>query len=108
MPHLKIYALTHEVYKKDAQVLNIAVIEDDKYYRKDIAGHLSRFGKVDEGKSLSDAITLFDARKYDIVFIDLNLSGKMEGLDVIKEAVKRKIPPIVITGYTSEKLGSRA
>ncbi|MBL6991592.1 MAG: sigma-54-dependent Fis family transcriptional regulator [Bacteriovoracaceae bacterium] len=89
-------------------MLNIAVIEDDKYYRKDIAGHLSRFGKVDEGKSLSDAITLFDARKYDIVFIDLNLSGKMEGLDVIKEAVKRKIPPIVITGYTSEKLVSRA
>ena len=83
--------------------LNILIVEDDAYFRRDISQKLGRYGSVDQADSLDSARQCLDSKPYQVAFIDLNLSGKDDGLDIIKDCRYRDVDPIVLTGYENKE-----
>ena len=89
----------------------ILFVEDDAVSRRSIAHFLRLSGyEVHEAENGEAALRLLSAMQFDVVISDLNLPGKLNGIDILAalKTITRKIRAILITGRGSEEIKSRA
>ena len=61
-----------------SSVLNILLVEDDAYFRADLAMKLKPYGSIKQSPNFEDARRRLEEESYDLALIDLNLHGKNE------------------------------
>lgn len=91
-----------------ATLLKILLVEDDSYFRADIAEKLKPYGSVKQSPNHEDAARRLSEETYDLALIDLNLQGKNAGLDLIRIAVAHKITPIMLTSNADPQVVAQA
>jgi DNA-binding response OmpR family regulator len=75
----------------------ILVVEDNVLTRSTISDELRAHGfKVLEASSASDAITVLDTMRIDLLFVDIHLPGEQDGLDVARHVHSRGMPTQMI------------
>jgi DNA-binding response OmpR family regulator len=75
----------------------ILVVEDNVLTRSAISDELRAHGfKVLEASSASDAITVLDTMRIDLLFVDVHLPGEQDGLDVARHVHARGMPTQMI------------
>jgi DNA-binding NtrC family response regulator len=84
--------------------LQILLVEDDLYTQSVSKRILSRFGKVEAASTKEEAQSLLKAKTYDVAFLDLNLHGKLDGLNLIKLTQDYKAYPVVVSGETDKAI----
>ena len=88
--------------------LRILLVEDDDYFRADIAHKLAKYGEISAVRDAREAKHLLGTQSFEVAIIDLNLETEYAGLEVIRDAVARKITPIVLTGNDDPRIVARA
>ncbi len=83
----------------------LLVIDDDAAFRDGLAETLRDLGHdVNEAANGEEGLTLFDAARPDLVFLDLRMPG-LDGLSVLKrlrgDAAAPSVPVIVLTAFAS-------
>ena len=94
-----------------ASMAVILFVEDDAVSRRSIAHFLRLSGyEVHEAESGEAALRLFATMQFDVVISDLNLPGKLNGIDILAalKTITGKIRAILITGRGSEEIKSKA
>ena len=89
----------------------ILFVEDDAVSRRNIAVFLRTLGyEVHETDNGETALKLLSSVPFDVVISDLNLSGQLNGLDILDalKTIPRKIDAILITGCGSDDIQKRA
>lgn len=89
----------------------ILIIEDDACLRETFRRFLSKNGySVDTACEFQEAVTLISKTEYDVVFTDINLSGKETGVDFLAECKTRGIttPIVIITGFPTVNSAAEA
>jgi two-component system response regulator (stage 0 sporulation protein F) len=89
----------------------ILLVEDDPTSRRNIAVFLRLVGyEVYEAEDGEMALRLLPSMQFDVVISDLNLPGKLNGIDILGalKTLPRKIDAILITGAGSDEVRSRA
>lgn len=84
--------------------LQILLVEDDLYTQSVSKRILSRFGKVEAASTKEEAQGLLKSKAYDMAFLDLNLHGKLDGLNLIKLTQDYKAYPVVVSGETDKSI----
>ena len=84
--------------------LKILLVEDDLYTQSVSKRILSRFGKVEAASTKEEAQNLLKANIYDVAFLDLNLHGKLDGINLIKITQDHKAYPVVVSGETEKAI----
>ncbi|MPR12554.1 response regulator [Microvirga tunisiensis] len=75
----------------------ILVVEDNVLTRSAISDELRAHGfKVLEASSASDAITVLDTMRVDLLFVDIHLPGEQDGLDVARHVHAHGMPTQMI------------
>jgi PAS domain S-box-containing protein len=91
--------------------LRILVVEDEAIVAMDIESRLSRMGYVSVGRTPSgeEAIDLAERLHPDLVFMDIHLAGKVDGIDAAEE-IRRKsrIPVVFLSAYSEDATLERA
>ncbi len=93
------------------QVVKIFIVEDEFLVAEDIRTDLKKFGYEVVGLAASGetAIRKIIETQPDLVLMDINLKGKMNGIEVANEVKKHmNIPVIFLTAYADEKTLSEA
>ena len=88
--------------------LKILLVEDDTYFRADLAEKLKPYGSIKQSPNFEDAQRRLEEESFDVALIDLNLHGKNAGLDLVRVAVSRKVIPIMLTGNTDSRMVAQA
>jgi two-component SAPR family response regulator len=82
------------------------LVEDDKYQSLRLKG-LLKAHEVRECGTLCEAKSFLSSYSYDIAFIDLDLNGNLEGLELVKIAKENKRKYIYggsrLSGYHQQK-----
>ena len=89
----------------------ILFVEDDAVSRRSIANFLRLSGyEVHEAENGEAALKLLSTMQFDVVISDLNLPGKLNGIDILDalKTITRRIKAILITGRGSEEIKSKA
>lgn len=89
----------------------ILIIEDDDSLRETIRRFLSKNDYyVDTAREYDEAVRLVSKNQYDVIFTDINLSGKETGVDFLAECKVRKIatPIVIITGFPTVNSAAEA
>ena len=89
----------------------ILLVEDDPISRRNIAVFLRLAGyEVYEAEDGEFALKLLSRMQFDVVISDLNLPGKLKGIDILAalKTPPRRINAILITGTGSDDVKSRA
>ena len=89
----------------------ILFVEDDAVSRRSIANFLRLSGyEVHEAENGEAALKLLSTMHFDVVISDLNLPGKLNGIDILDalKTITRRIKAILITGRGSEEIKSKA
>lgn len=92
-------------------VLNIAVIEDELIIARTIASTLNEIGYAHCGPAINytEAIHLLETKNPDLLLLDINLSGKKDGIDVARLVnEKYKLPFIFLTANSDAATIERA
>ena len=80
------------------------VVDDEENIRSFIAKSLSLVGhKVETARNGKDALEIIRDEQFDLVFLDLNLGGKIDGIRVL-EALRWRWPEtaaVILTGHGS-------
>jgi two-component system, NtrC family, response regulator HydG len=82
----------------------ILVIEDDANLRETFRRFLTKDGYlVDAAGDYKSAIEFIDSNEYDVIFTDINLSGKETGMDILAGCNGKRltVPIVIITGFPS-------
>ena len=90
-------------------VLEMLLVDDDVELRTDMASYFSRHGHVvEQCGSGEDALGLAERQPFDVMVLDLNMSG-VSGLDVLKELQARNAEGevVVLTGEATWRPPSR-
>ncbi len=88
------------------KTLTILYAEDEDGIRTNIAKTLSYYvKKVIEATNGEDAYNLYLQAKPDIIFTDIMMPGKIDGLELVKQVRKEntKIPIVLITAHTDKE-----
>ena len=89
----------------------ILFVEDDAVSRRSIAHFLRLCGyEVYEAEDGETALRLLSVMQVDIVISDLNLPGRLNGIDILDclKTIPRKVDAILITGTGSDDARARA
>ncbi len=74
----------------------LLLVEDDERARRALASYLDRKGyRVDEAASAHDAVRSWDARRPDLVILDLGLPD-LDGVDLVRRYRREAFTPIVV------------
>ena len=84
--------------------LQILLVEDDLYTQNVSKRILSRFGKVEAASTKEEAQGLLKSKTYDVAFLDLNLHGKLDGLNLIRLTQDYKTYPVVVSGEADKAI----
>lgn len=90
---------------------SVLIVEDEVLVARDIRARLERMGYTVAGTAAKgeDAIKLALSEKPDLILMDINLRGEMDGIEAatkINEA--RSIPVIFCTAYSNDEVLQRA
>ena len=88
----------------------ILFVEDDAVCRRSIAHFLRLSGyEIHEAENGEAALSLLATMQFDVVS-DMNLPGKLKGIDILDalKAIDHNIEAILITGRGSEEIKSKA
>lgn len=99
--------ITKELLEKEPGRKKILVIDDDELVREAFKAVLEELDfKIDYAKTAKEALDLFNANSYHLIYLDLHLPDK-DGNDLLKEirAINKDIKICVMSGYLS-KLGN--
>ena len=81
----------------DIKKSNILVVDDEREHAQVMCEALTRLGhKCDVTYNLAEASGKLAKKQYDVVVTDLVMEGRREGLDVMREALKKQPPPPVV------------
>jgi PAS domain S-box-containing protein len=87
----------------DFSTLKCLYIEDQLDAQVLFKIELSGFKKIDFALSLEEALPLLEINNYDVIFVDINLTGDYNGLDALKMIRKfhdyEKSPIIAVSAY---------
>ena len=89
----------------------ILFVEDDAVSRRSIAHFLRLSGyEIHEAENGEAALSLLATMQFDAVISDLNLPGKLNGIDILDalKATDRNTEAILITGRGSEEIKNKA
>jgi two-component system response regulator AtoC len=92
------------VYAMNNTELAILLLEDDFLTMQTNKRLLGSFGKVKTATTKQEAEAIVRENKIDIAFFDLNIKGKLTGLEMIKEATEKEIYSIVVSGETRKEV----
>ena len=84
---------------------SIYIVEDDMIIAADISMQLTKLGYTISGISIraEDALLSIDQNPPDLVLMDINLSGKMNGIEASAEILeKNQIPVIFLTSNSDD------
>lgn len=84
--------------------LKILLVEDDLYTQMVSKRILARFGKVETASTKAEAQDLLKSKIYDVAFLDLNLHGQLDGLNLIKLSEEFRAYPIVVSGESEKSI----
>ena len=91
-----------------AKALRILLIEDDPYFRADIARKLKAYGMVVQAGDLARGLAALKDAAFDVALIDLHLEGEEGGPQLIRAARAANVIPIVLTGNNDPHMVARA
>jgi two-component system response regulator HydG len=81
----------------DVKKSNILVVDDEREHAQVMCEALTRLGhKCDVTYNLAEAQARLAKKPYDVVVTDLVMEGRREGLDVMREALRKNPPPPVV------------
>src|SRR5688572_12539889 len=81
----------------DIKKSNILVVDDEREHAQVMCEALTRLGhRCDVTYNLAEANAKLAKKEYDVVVTDLVMEGRREGLDVMREALKKQPPPPVV------------
>jgi len=89
----------------------ILFVEDDPLSRRSTALFLRLSGyQVYEAEDGELALKLLAAMQFDVVISDLNLPGRLSGMDILNalKTIPRKVDAILITSGGSDEIKNRA
>lgn len=92
-------------------MVNIVLVEDELIIAEDMTNILEKIGYNVIGVAIdfNEAIEILETEKPDLILLDINLSGKRDGIDLAAEINKRfSIPFIFTTSYTDTATLERA
>lgn len=93
--------------KNGNQILNILIIEDDKYTRLEIKDILNPFGLIKEAKNIPDGFKALKEEHFDLVLTDIELEDR-SGIEIIPEITKTGTPCIVVSSFEGEDVIEKA
>lgn len=86
---------------------NILIVEDDLMNIDIMKYFLNEFALMDNAINGKQALEAVTKNKYDVILMDINLKGEMDGIELMKLIRKmpehKNIPIIAISGYTSSE-----
>lgn len=85
-------------------MLKILIVEDERIVAKDLANALTKYNCIITGiaNTANDAITMFNTQKPDFVFIDIELKGKGNGIDVANHILRTdRVPFVFLSKFTA-------
>jgi DNA-binding NtrC family response regulator len=84
----------------------ILIIEDEFIVAHDLRMILERAGYqvVDTADSVQAARAILDKKQVDLVLLDIYLKGRLTGIDLAHDLMKRQIPFIYISANSNEKV----
>lgn len=88
------------------EIKKILVVDDTEeniVAAKECLKELSDYLGVDYAKNTKEAKELLKKGEYDYVITDLKMEEKYSGLEVVKEAIRNYILPLIVTGYTTHE-----
>ena len=104
--------ITISFYNGDVMTsAKVFIVEDDEILTKVIEWRLDKLGYTVCGSAATgvEAIALITEKKPDIVLLDIELKGHMDGIDVGEFlSSKSKIPFIYLTSHTENDIVKRA
>lgn len=86
--------------------VNILIVEDDRYFRLNLANQMRKFGKLVQASNVQTGIEAIEQNQIDLAFIDLNLENEkvLTGLNVLKAALAKNITTVILTGHNSKEV----
>lgn len=88
---------------RSAKSKQILLVEDNIINREVTELYLKDFYKIDHAENGEAAIQLSKQNKYDVILMDINLGGGINGIETAREIKKlngyEKIPVVAVTGY---------
>jgi len=91
--------------------VQVLIVEDEAIVAKDIAASLTRLGHVVVGRASTGeaAIELAGNAGPDVVLMDINLKGRMDGIEAAKVIRERyHLPVVYLTAYSDDATFQRA
>lgn len=89
----------------------ILIVEDEAIAAMNMRMQLERAGHqvIGPAPTGEDAVELADKAKPDFIIMDINLAGRMDGIDAAQIIFERnRIPLVFVTGYQDEAMKTRA
>ena len=80
--------------------IDLLLVDDETEFRESACRYLRRIGfRVDEAEDGEEALNVTVNKKFDVAILDIHMPG-MNGLEVLKQLMKRESPPkiIMLTG----------
>ncbi len=95
---------------RNAGPAEVLIVEDDPDLAQDLTDRLTalNYGIVGIANCASAAIALAQARTPDLVLLDIQLSGDMDGIQVAGQMRKLSIPVVFVTGFRDGAVLDRA
>lgn len=86
--------------------INVLVVEDDPITAQDISETLEDFGMhiIDTVDSGEKALEVIKTNKPDVVLMDINLDGELDGVETVAEMNKTETLPVIYITANSDKL----
>lgn len=89
----------------------ILIVEDEAVVSLDISRRLEKMGYEVVGRAASgeEALTVTQETSPDLVLMDINLQGELDGIETAEQIYEQaKIPVIYLTAYAGESTLQRA
>ena len=94
-----------------AHALTVAIVEQDEILATGIARHLRGFGfdVIGSVNSVAQALALVDEFRPDLIVVDVNLEGTLDGIDAVRSIrEKMETPVIFLTSCCDDDVVRRA
>lgn len=98
------------MFEDGESFMKIMVVEDEIIAALGLLDQLEDWGyEVSEPVMTGEeAVRRAEAERPDLILMDINLHGKINGIDVAERIGGLAIPVIFVTGYLDEKMSQRA
>jgi DNA-binding LytR/AlgR family response regulator len=90
--------------------VKILIVEDDTLYATEVEMLVNRLGYdvVHVTDNSEDGLYMINVMEPDLVIMDINIEGKLNGIEVAELVSEKEIPVLFITSLTSQDLYERA